>query len=61
MCMSSMSVYLKDTVPMDSRRDVSDLLELELQVFVSHYVGAKNQICGPLEEQTVLLATETSL
>jgi hypothetical protein len=56
-----MSVYLKDTVPMDSRRDVSDLLELELQVFVSHYVGAKNQICGPLEEQTVLLATETSL
>ena len=40
------------------QKTVSNPLELELQMIVSHY-GCWELIQGPLEEQTVLLSTES--
>jgi hypothetical protein len=40
------------------QKTVSNPLELELQMIVSHY-GSWELIQGPLEEQTVLLTTES--
>ena len=39
----------------------STSLELELQMVVSHHVGAGNRTLSPLEEQRVLLTTAQSL
>ena len=36
------------------QRKTLDSLELELQVVVSQYVGARNYIPGPLQEQQIL-------
>ena len=42
------------------QKRVSDPLELELQLVVSHYVGAGKSNHGPLQEQSVLLNIEPS-
>lgn len=53
------SVPLACPVPVKKRE--LDALELELQTFVSHNVGARNSTQVLLEEQPVSLTAETSL
>lgn len=47
--------------PVPVKKRELDALELELQTFVSHNVGARNSTQVPLEEQPVSLTAETSL
>jgi hypothetical protein len=59
MCLSELLVYMYHVLPWWpwSQKRVLGLLELALQVALSHHVGAGNQMCS-LQEQLVLLTTQ---
>lgn len=55
-----MSVLLMSEVPLEVRGGVSDPLDLELKMVMSHHTGNGTNL-GPLEEQLVFVTTEPSL
>lgn len=52
---------LCDYVPLEASKRVLETLELELQMVLSHHVGAEDWTWGPPEKQLLLLTTEPSL
>lgn len=55
-----MSVLLMSEVPLVVRGGVSDPLDLELRMVMSHHTGTGTNL-GSLEEQLVFLTAESSL